>query len=71
MAGVTPWRRADYVAFFEGFLNGAGRSMSKTRFGYFAVGNPSFVKNLRDTKREVELGTLERAIAFVENFKEA
>ena len=61
-----PWQREDYVRFFEAFLEGPGRDLSVTRFGYFAVGEPSFLKNLREGERKMQLETIERAVKFVE-----
>lgn len=68
MAEAKAWRRADYAAHFEKFLNGRGKALSKTKFGYYAVGEPSFFVNLKNGTRNMKLGTIERALDFVETF---
>ena len=63
-----PWTRADYVGFFEKFLAGPGVKFSVTRFGYHAVGEPSFLKNLREGQRKIRLETIERAVEFCQTY---
>jgi hypothetical protein len=65
-----PWRQKDYAEYFERFLKGPGASLSKTRFGYAAVGEPSFIVNLQKGERKIRLATIERALDFVAGFKE-
>jgi hypothetical protein len=65
---ARPWTRKDYLDHFERFLRGPGAEMSRTRFGYFAVGEPSFIRNLEIGTRQMRLSTIERAVEFVDAY---
>lgn len=67
----APFDRAAYLAYFEAWLapKVATGELSATKFGYFAVGEPSFLTRLRDGSRKIRPETLERAIAYCENYK--
>lgn len=56
------------MKYFENFLNGQGSELSPTRFGYFAVGEPSFLTILRKGERNIRLATIERALDFVRTY---
>jgi len=60
--------REDYVRYFDRFLAGPGAAFSPTRFGYGAVGEPSFMKHLREGHRQIRLSTIERAILFCQTY---
>lgn len=64
---MAPWRKEDYLAYFEASRLAAG--LSRTRFGYEAVGDPNFIPRLEDPARSVRMSTLEKALAFVERMK--
>ena len=71
IAKDAPWRQKDYLDYFEAFLAGPGADLSKTRFGYAAVGDPSFITNMRKGERQIKLATIERAFDFVAKYKNA
>lgn len=67
-----PWTRADYTAHFATFLAETAATMaplSRTRFGYFAVGEPSFMRYMEEGKRKIRLETIERAMLFVKEYR--
>ena len=65
-----PWTHADFLAYFESFLQ-KHTEFSATRFSYFAANNGALISSLRKGEKNFRLDTLLRAYEFVANYREA
>lgn len=65
--GSRPWRRGDFLAYFEAFLR-AHPELPATRFGSLACADHGFMWRLRSGNSNYSLSKLERAVDFTQTY---
>jgi hypothetical protein len=63
---IRPWRRQDYVDYFEAYMARAG--LSPSRFSAFALADSNFMYRFRKGMMP-SLGTLELALDYIDRME--